>query len=76
MQEMCDDETAAAKFAVRQVNGIAPKLSVRSEPKTGRKCEKVRAFIPSSSAPLSAPFFLLTGLGCTCHPVLMSLLLE
>jgi len=40
LKEMCDDETAAAKFAVRQVNGIAPKLSVRSEPKTGRKCEK------------------------------------
>ena len=66
---MCDDETAAAKFAVRQVNGIAPKLSVRSEPKTGRKCEKVRALIPSISAPLSVPFVLnASSLDC-CHPV-------
>lgn len=40
LKEMCNDETAAAKYAIRQTNGIAPTLSARSEPKTGRKCEK------------------------------------
>jgi len=41
LKEMCNDETDAAKFATRQTNGIKPCLSVRSEMRTGRKCDKV-----------------------------------
>lgn len=40
LKEMCNDETDAAKFATRQTNGIKPCLSVRSEMRTGRKCDK------------------------------------
>lgn len=37
LEEVVNDESAAKKFAVRQLNGIRPRCSHRSEPNTGRR---------------------------------------